>query len=185
MIRDGNTEEVNVTNEPWYNQIFINKTDLETNSQILYDTAFDIYEYYQYKVTLSPATQKLYPAKYLTQYMADVGGKLLPGNIKSAKLVVTNSGNTEVLNQDLDVAKLTAALSDTDSYTVDFATTYSGDYTVELRLTLDNALDFSTALKKEVYKGHLRKSEHVPAQAAAPRTVRIPAGMCHQQGLLW
>lgn len=153
--QDGNTEEVNVTNEPWYNQIFINKTDLETNSQILYDTAFDIYEYYQYKVTLSPATQKLYPAKYLTQYMADVGGKLLPGNIKSAKLVVTNSGDKEVLNQELDVAKLTAALSDTDSYTVDFSTTYSGDYTVDLRLTLDNELDFSTALKKEVYNGSL------------------------------
>ena len=55
------------------------------------------------------------------------------------------------MEQELDVAKLTAALSDTNSYTVDFSTTYSGDYTVELRLTLDNELDFSTALKKEVY----------------------------------
>ena len=53
---DGNTEERNITNEPWYNQIFINKTDLETKNQILYDTEFEIYEYYQYKANLKSAS---------------------------------------------------------------------------------------------------------------------------------
>lgn len=41
---DGETVQVDFTNEPWYNQLFINKTDLESGNQIFYDAIFDIYE---------------------------------------------------------------------------------------------------------------------------------------------
>ena len=154
---DPNTNEVNITNEPWYNQFFIHKTDLETGSQILYDTEFDIYEYYQYKVNLSDATQKLYPAKMLTQYMVDTGSSLRPEHIKAATLVVTDAGDNEVLKETLDVQRLTTALADTDSYVVDFATTYSGDYTADLQLTLDQSLDLSGTQKKYIYDAFLKE----------------------------
>lgn len=152
---DANTEERNVTNEPWYNQIFINKTDLETNSQILYDTAFDIYEYYQYKVNLSPAKQKVYPAKLLTGYMSELGSVFKPESIKTAKLVITNSSDTVVSEQDIDVSRMVQALSDPESYYLEFSTTLSGSYKAALKLTLDDSLDLSGAIEKHVYDGTL------------------------------
>ncbi len=43
-VHDGGNGHVDISNQPWRAQIFINKTDLETNNQIKYDTKFDIYE---------------------------------------------------------------------------------------------------------------------------------------------
>lgn len=43
-VANGNTKILNFTNEPWYNEVYVNKADLESTNQILYDAAFDIYE---------------------------------------------------------------------------------------------------------------------------------------------
>ena len=43
-VSNGDNGHVDMSNQPYRAQLFINKTDLETNNQILYDTKFDIYE---------------------------------------------------------------------------------------------------------------------------------------------
>ena len=148
---DGNTEERNITNEPWYNQIFINKTDLETGNQILYDTEFEIYEYYQYKAKLTPTSYKLYPAKILKEFMSKQGAAFTTDSIQEAKLLVKNDAGSTVLTETLDKDKLIDALKDTASYAVNYKTTLPGEYKAELILTLDSADAISSALQKKVY----------------------------------
>ena len=155
--KDSNTEERNITNEPWYNQIFINKTDLETGNQILYDTEFEIYEYYQHKAKLNPTSYALYPGKLLKEMMASKGAALYPDSITGAKLVVKNSSGNEVLSETLEVERLVAALDDTNSYKVEFKTTLPGDYKQELILTLDKEKAISNALTKTIANGYLKE----------------------------
>lgn len=141
--KDGNTAEKNVTNEPWYNQIFINKVDLETNSQILYDTYFDIYEYYQYLVTLTPAVKLIYPAEIISAYRDENGYSIIPKTISSATLKVYPKGsNTADTTIDIDEAQLIAAMEgDSRSYGIDYSTTYSGESRIEIEVTVDTTLD--------------------------------------------
>ena len=153
---DGNTEERNITNEPWYNQIFINKTDLETNNQILYDTEFEIYEYYQYKANITPTNYKLYPSKLLKEYVSKQGSALSTDSITSAKLVVKNEAQVTKLEKVLDVEALVKGLKDTGSYVVEFKTSDAGEYTAELTLQLDSEKAISMALKKYIYSGYAK-----------------------------
>ncbi len=155
--QDDNTEEYNVTDEPWYNQIFINKTDLESGNQILYDTEFEIYEYYQYQVELSEVTQRLYPGRLLKQFLTEYGSQAVLSDIASAKLVVTNEYGTEYLNQELDVSRLQAAVSDQDSYVIDFSVSAAGSYEAALVLTMDSALSVEGACTKVVTDGVLEE----------------------------
>lgn len=148
--QDPNTEEIHVTNEPWHNQIFINKTDLETNAQILYDTEFEIYEYYRYKVNLEPAVRKLYPGRVLNAFINGQGGKVNPANIEHAELKVMD-GETEVFCCELDPSKLCKAVNDPSSYAVDFTTTYSDDFILRLILKIDGAKD-KAALRHDTVK---------------------------------
>ena len=154
---DGNTEERNITNEPWYNQIFINKTDLETGSQILYDTQFEIYEYYQYKATLVPVDYRLYPANLLKEFMSREGAAFHTDMVTAAKLVIKNSAGTEVLEETLDKARLVEGLNNTSSYSINFHTTSPGAYTAELILTLDDHMAINSALTKEVHNGYIKE----------------------------
>ena len=155
---DGNTEERNITNEPWYNQIFINKTDLETGSQILYDTEFEIYEYYQYKANLKSTTYKLYPSKLLKQFMTEHGAAFNTDTIKYAKLIIKNEAGTELKTETLNKDELISALNGTSSYVVEFDTKHPGEYTATLVMTLDSADAISGAMQKKVYGGPLEES---------------------------
>ena len=154
---DSNTEERNITNEPWYNQIFINKTDLETGSQILYDTEFEIYEYYQYKAKLSPTSYKLYPAKILKGFMAEQGSAFVTDTIKSAKLIVKNAAGSKEMSETLDRDQLIKALKDTSSYVVNFNTTHPGEYKAELVLTLNSDDAIGSAMQKKFYGGFIEE----------------------------
>ena len=150
---DGNTEERNITNEPWYNQIFINKTDLETKNQILYDTEFEIYEYYQYKANLKSASYKLYPSKLLKQFMTEHGAAFNTDTIKNAKLIVRNEAGTILKTETLNKDELINALKNTSAYVVKFDTNHPGDYTAELVMTLDSTDAISSAMQKKIYGG--------------------------------
>ena len=142
---DPNTNERNITNEPWYNQIFINKTDLETNSQILYDTEFEIYEYYQWKATAKAQEQSIYPAMILNQMITENGSTLKLEHIAGAKLTITDEDGThEYLSQDLDTDKLKAAVDNPSDYVIGFTPTSAGTYKVHLYLTLDSATDLGS-----------------------------------------
>ena len=155
--KDNNTNDLNVTNEPWYNQIFINKTDLESGSQILYDTKFDIYEYYRYKVNLTPATEPIYPANVLAQFRSADGAAVNPKTLTSANLKVTTTTGTEIYSETLDVDKLKAAMAtggDPQSYAVNFQTTHSGTFQVTIDFTVDTTLDLDM-FGQRVLTGHV------------------------------
>lgn len=140
--QDPNTNELNITNEPWYNQIFIHKTDLESGNQILYDTDFDIYEYYQYKVTLETAKIPLYPALIASSYRNEENGaRIDPDTVTEAVLHVYATGGAEVFTKELDAEKLKAAMKGTATdYEVPFETTHSGAFMVKLEMTVDASL---------------------------------------------
>ena len=143
---DENTDDLNVTNEPWYNQIFINKTDLETNSQILYDTEFEIYEYYQWKATIEGQEQKIYPAMLLNQMLTENGTALRPEHIAAASISITDEDEVhEYLNQELDVAELVANINNPKASYVGYTPTSAGTYKVHLNLTLDSSADVTQA----------------------------------------
>lgn len=155
--KDNNTNDLNVTNEPWYNQIFINKTDLESGSQILYDTKFDIYEYYRYKVNLTPATEPIYPANVLAQFRSADGAAVNPKTLTSASLKVTTTTGTEIYSETLDVDKLKAAMAtggDPLSYAVNFQTTHSGTFQVTIDFTVDTTID-PDMFGQRVLTGHV------------------------------
>ena len=155
--KDENTKDLNVTNEPWYNQIFINKTDLESGAQILYDTKFDIYEYYGYKVNLEAASEPIYPAKIVSQFRTDDGASVNPKTITAATLKVTNADGDEVYSRDLDLDKLKEAMAtggDPESYVLNFQTAEAGTFQVKVDFTVDATLD--DMFGQETVFGHLR-----------------------------
>ena len=153
--QDPNSTERNVTNEPWQNQIFINKTDLESNNQILYDTAFDVYEYYQYKVTLEAAEKKIRIEDLLMQFEQEQNGgvALDYDTIESATLKVLDHNGTEALNQPLDTAAIKAIKTGTP-YEVGFTPTAAEEYTIRLELKLSQSLSTNN-LQTEKFTGKL------------------------------
>lgn len=157
--QDPGTQGINVTNEPWYNQLFINKTDLESGSQILYDTEFQIYEYYQYRAGLTAASRKVYPGELLTRYLTEQDGKLRPENIQSATMRIKDSKGNEILAQSLDVKTLTASMKEMSLLSVEFTPPSAGNYQVILELTVDGATSLDTAISRTISDGRLEEEE--------------------------
>ena len=155
--RDTNTSDINVVNEPWYNQIFINKTDLETNSQILYDTEFEIYEYHAWDMTLQPVSRSVDAGSMLWEYFSGKGGGFNPNLLAGAHLKITNETGTAVFDEDLALDRLIAAANGTgDSYIVNFTVTSAGTYTAELSCTVDLSKGGDDALNMTVYNAVLQ-----------------------------
>lgn len=153
--QDPNSPEKNITNEPWQNQIFINKSDLESNNQILYDTAFDIYEYYQYKVTLEASERKIRIEDLLMQFEKDQnGGKALDyDTIEMATLSVLDQNKSEVFSQELDINAI-KAIKEGTPYEVSFTPTAAETYTICLKMTLNQTLS-TNGLRTETFNGRL------------------------------
>ena len=154
--QDENSQEKNVTNEPWQNQFFINKTDLESNNQILYDTAFEIYEYYQYKVTQEAAERTIRVDDLLLRYEQEQnnGNQLDYDTIESAVLKITGENGAEVYNQTLDLDAIKEIQNDVP-YAVTYTPTAAEKYTVTLELTLKQALSTNN-LRTETFAGSLQ-----------------------------
>lgn len=152
--QDPNTNELNITDEPWQNQIFINKTDLESNNQILYDTAFDIYEYYQYRVTLQARERKIDIGALLQQFETQQRISLDYDTIESATLYVDNEGGANYLTQTLDTASV-RAIPDGTPYEVSFTPTAAGEYTVKMSLTLNQSLSTNRTVTDVITNGQL------------------------------
>ncbi len=159
---DEHTKEPNVTNEPWYNQIFIHKTDLETNNQILYDTRFEIYEYFAYRTETHAAEQRLYPAMLLNQMVRRYGAELKPEHIAAAKLLVRSISGKEYLEQQLDVEELRKNLDSPYELSVGFTPKSAGEYQALLEITIDNSLGEEEAWEKTYDEVELvEKENHV------------------------
>ncbi|MCD8250088.1 MAG: hypothetical protein LUC60_09620, partial [Lachnospiraceae bacterium] len=136
---DSGTSNTNVTDEPWYNQIFINKTDLESGSQILYDTEFEIYEYYQWTAQVTAQKKTLYPSMLLNSLIREKGSALLTELIAAAKLIVTDESGHEYESWELDVAKLVDNLATPSDYALSCTLTAAGDYLARLEITFDSS----------------------------------------------
>lgn len=155
--QDPNSTEKNVTDEPWQNQIFINKADLESNNQILYDTAFDIYEYYQYKVTLEESERKIRVEDLLLKFEQEQNsGKALDYNtIEKASIKVFDQDGAEVLSQNLDLDAV-RAIKEGTSYEIRFAPAAAGTYTIRLEMSLNQMLS-TDSLFTESFTGKLEE----------------------------
>lgn len=153
--QDPNSQEKNVTNEPWQNQIFIHKTDLETGSQILYDAEFEIFEYYQYKVTMQAALKKIDVVDMVKKFEREQGIMLDADTISEAGLKVVNENGTGYLDQALDTGKLKEALVEDGAYEVSFTPTFAGEYTSTLSLTLDSSLSTNNLITDVIRDGRL------------------------------
>lgn len=159
---DPNTTDKNVTNEPWQNQIFINKTDLESNNQILYDTDFEIYEYYRYDVTLKAAEKVIDLADQIRQFETKNQIHLDMDTVEKAVLKVTDSHDDSYLKETLDVAALKDAVAGTSDYTKKFTPDKADTYKIVLELTLNQSLSDNNKTTKKVAEGKL--VEIVPVQ---------------------
>ncbi len=140
---DENTKELNATNEPWYNQIFINKTDLETGSPILHDTDFQIYEYYQWQATVTAKEQRIYPSLLLNRMLTEYGSSLRLNSLTAAELVITDENGNEALRHDVDVEKMTGNMENPYAYHLSFMPTTAGTYHVCLNITMDSAANLT------------------------------------------
>lgn len=146
---DDDTDSEHVVNEPWYNRIYINKTDLETNSQILYDAEFEIYEYYQFRATPTAKAQTIYPSRMLNTFKAS--HDLIASAVKNPKVVITSAdGSTVYETIELDLDDLVEGMANPSSYKVSFTPTAAGTYKVHLQFELDNAATKDEALA-EIY----------------------------------
>lgn len=142
---DSGASNTNVTDEPWYNQIFINKTDLESGAQILYDTEFEIYEYYQWTAQATAQKKTLYPSMLLSGLIREKGSALQTELIAAAELTVTDESGHEYESWNLDVAKLVDNLATPYAYALSYTPTAAGDYLARLEITIDSSQDLSLA----------------------------------------
>lgn len=151
--QDPNSSERNITNEPWQNQVFIHKTDLESNSQILYDTKFEIYEYYQYKVQLQAAEKRINVTDLLKEFETEQKIILDPDIIKKAVLKVENENGTLYLDQELDLLALKDAFGQNQPYEMGFTPSAAGTYRFVLELTFDISLSTNNLVTEVITSG--------------------------------
>ena len=145
---DDNTKEKNVTNEPWYNQIFINKSDLESSDQILYDTEFEIYEYYNSKTTLSGAERTIKSQDVLNQALGEYNSQVDLATITGAKLTVLNPGGKVVTEKTVNVA---------NNDSISFTPTDVGKYTVSLEIAVDDESSLESTSTTTASVDHLEE----------------------------
>ena len=138
---DNNTREKNVTNEPWYNQLFINKTDLESNNQILYDTKFEIYEYYNSKTTLTGAPRTVYSQNVLKEALGQYNSQVELDTITGAKLTVYGPNKKIVTEKNVNVV---------NNDSISFTPSKTGTYTVTLEITVDDESSFESTSTKTI-----------------------------------